>query len=98
MSRPSLLHNMSAPPRAVIQHQAVAPGGSTLLFRLPPGLRYAGPAGLLARLTGRRWTRRPRAAEAELRQRVNEHAARLPLPPAALVAGSAEEADPVNDL
>ena len=98
MSRPALLHNMSAPPRMVIRHKAVAPAGSTLLFRLPPGARNSGPSGLLARLTGRRWTRGNPAAEAELRRRVNEHAARLPLPPAALIADSADEAGLVNDL
>ena len=30
MSRPALLHNMSAPPRMVIQHKAAAPAGQTL--------------------------------------------------------------------
>jgi hypothetical protein len=82
----------------VIRHNAVAPAGSTLLFRLPPGVRDSGPSGLLARLTGRQWTRGDAGAEAELRRRVNEYAARLPLPTAALVAGSAEEAEPVDDL
>ena len=69
-----------------------------MLFRLPPGVRKSGPSGLLARLTGRRWTRGDAEAEAELRRRVNEHAARLPLPPAELIADSADEANLVNDL
>jgi hypothetical protein len=97
MSRPSLLHNMSAPPRTVIRQRAVAPSGSTLLFRLPPGFRCAGPGALLARLTGRR-RRGAAQAEAELRTLLNEQAARLPLPPAALVAGSSEGAKAVEDL
>ena len=97
MSRPALLHNMSAPPRTVIQHQAVAPPGSMLLFQLPSGFRCAGPGVLLAQLTGRRW-RGAAQAEAELRTLLNEQAVRLPLPPAALVAGSAEGAKAVEDL
>ena len=97
MSRPALLHNMSTPPNTVIQHQAVATPGCALLFQLPPGLRCPGPAGLLTRLTGRRW-RGAGQAEAELRRLVNEHAARLPLPPAALVAASAEGAKVIQDL
>jgi hypothetical protein len=98
MSRPALLHNMSAPPNTVIRHQAVATPGCALLFQLPPGFLRAGPGGLLKRLTGRRWTRGVAQAEAELRRLLNEQAARLPLPPAALVAGSAEGAKAVEDL
>ena len=97
MSRPALLHNMSTPPRTVIRHKAVAPPGCTLLFQLPPGFRCAGAGPLLARLTGRQW-RRAAQAEAELRRLLNEQAARLPLPPAAVVAGSAEGAKAVEDL
>jgi len=97
MSRPALLHNMSTPPSTVIKHQTVAPPGCTLLFQLPPGFRWAGPGPLLTRLTGRQW-RRATQAEAELRRLLNEQAAQLPLPPAALVAGSAEGAKAVEDL
>src|SRR5690242_17062627 len=97
MSHPALLHNMSAPPRTVIQHEAVAPPGSKLLFELPPGFRFAWPGALLERLTGRR-RRGAARAEAELRMLLNEHAARLPLPPAALVAASADGAKAVEDL
>jgi hypothetical protein len=82
----------------VIRHEAVAPAGSTLLFRLPPGVRYSGPSGLLARLTGRRWTGGDAATGAELRRRVNEYAARLALPPAVLVTDAADAAEPVDDL
>ena len=96
MSRPALLHNMSAPPRTVIQHKAVAVAGSALLFRLPPGIRNSGPSGLLARLTGTRWT--DGDADAELRRRVNEHAVRLALPPAVVVTDAADAAEPVDDL
>ena len=98
MSRPALLHNMSAPPGMVIQHKAVAPAGSTLLFRLPPGVRKSGPSGLLAGLTGSRWTGGDAGAEAELRRRVNEYATRLALPPAAIITDAAEGAEPVDDL
>jgi hypothetical protein len=89
---------MSAPPRTVIRHQAAALAGRTLLFRLPPGVGSSGPDGLLAHLTGSRWTRTDTEAEAELRRRVNECAARLPLPPAVLVAVQGNEAEPVDDL
>jgi hypothetical protein len=77
---------------------AVAPTGRTLLFRLPPEIRDAGPEGLLAQLTGESWTGNGAAAEAELRRRVNEYAARLALPPAVLVTDAAEAAEPVGDL
>jgi hypothetical protein len=89
---------MSAPPRTVIQHTAATLAGRTLLFRLPPGIRSSRPGRLLAHLTDSRWTRTDTEAEAELRRRVNECAARLPLPPAVLVAGHGSEAEPVDDL
>ena len=98
MSQPALLHNMSAPPRTVIQHKAVAPAGRTLLFRLPPEIPNTGPEGLLAHLTGRSWTGGDAAAGAELRRRVNECAVQLALPPAALVTDAADAAEPVDDL
>jgi hypothetical protein len=82
----------------VIQHKAVAPTGSTLLFRLPPGSRNSGPSELLARLTGIRWTHGDAGAEAELRRRVNEYATRLALPPAAIITDAAEGAESVDDL
>jgi hypothetical protein len=96
--RPALLHNSGACPRTVILHKAVALTGRTLLFRLPPGARNAAPEGLLAQLTGESWTGGNAAAEAELRRRVNEYAARLALPPAVLVTDAAEAAEPVGDL
>jgi hypothetical protein len=98
MSRPALLHNMSAPPRMVIQHKAAAPAGRTLLFRLPPETPNMGPEGLLAQLTGSRWTSGDAAASDELRRRVNESAAQLALPPATLVIDAADAAEPVDDL
>jgi hypothetical protein len=98
MSRPALLHNMSAPPRMVVQHKAVAPAGRTLLFRLPPEIPNTGAEGLLAHLTGRHSTDSEAAAGAELRRRVNEYAARLALPPAVLVTDAADAAELVDDL
>ena len=98
MSRPALLHNMSAPPRMVIQHEAAASAGRTLLFRLPPEIPNTGPEGLLAQLTGRSWTGGDAAAGAELRRRVNECAVQLALPPAALVIDTADASEPVDDL
>ena len=98
MNRPALLHNMSAPPRTVILHKAVASMGRTLLFRLPAEVSNLGPEGLLAQLTGERWTGGDTAAGTELRRRVNEHAARLALPPAVLVTDAAVAAEPVDDL
>lgn len=98
MSRSALLHNMSAPPRTVIRYKAASPAGSRLLFQLPPGLGSGRPSALLTHLTGEQWTRTDAEAEAELRQRVNESAARLPFPPAVIVAGQEDGADPVDDL
>jgi hypothetical protein len=98
MSRPALLHNMSAPPRTVIVHKAVALVGRTLLFRLPPGVPSTGAKGLLTRLIRSRWTGGEEAAIAELRERVNECAGRLALPPAVLVTDAADAAEPVEDL
>ena len=82
----------------VIRRKGAAASGSILLFELPPGVGDGRPAELLAHLTGSQKTGLDGDAESELRRRVNEHAARLPLPPAALVAGSADGAQPVEDL
>jgi hypothetical protein len=98
MSYPALLHNMSAPPRTVIQHKAAGPAGRTLLFRLPPEIPNTGSEGLLAHLTGRSWADGAAAAGAELRRRVNAYAVQLALPPAVLVTDAAEAAEPVDDL
>ena len=98
MSRPALLHNMSAPPRMVIQHKAAAPAGRTLLFRLPPETLNTGPEGLLGQLTGSSWTSGDAAAGEELRWRVNECAVQLALPPATLVIDTTDAAEPVDDL
>ena len=98
MSRPALLHNMSAPPKTVIQHKAAAPAARILLFRLPRAIRNTGPEALLEHLTGSRSTGGDVWAAAELRDRLNECASRLALPPAVLVTDSAEAAEPVEDL
>jgi hypothetical protein len=95
---PHHLYAKYAAPEVVIRFPAAVPTGRTLLLQLPPEIRRTGPCGLLARLTGRRWNRTAGEAEAELRRRVNEHAARLLLPLAVPVAGSAEKAEPVDDL
>jgi hypothetical protein len=47
---------------------------------------------------GRSWTGGDAAAGAELRRRVNESAAQLALPSAALVTGAAGAAEPVDNL
>jgi hypothetical protein len=89
---------MSAPPKTVIQHKAAAPAARILLFRVPSGIRNSGPEALLEHLTGTRSIGGDAAAEAELRERLNECAARLALPPAVLVTDAADGAETVEDL
>ncbi len=96
MTDSRLLHNMSAPPRAVIQHRAAALSGRTLLFALPRELRNAGLVAILRRISGRR--RSHAEAEVELRSLLNEHAERLPFSPAVLVVDSSNAAEKVDDL
>ena len=98
MSLPGLLHNMSVPPSAVIVHRAPSQPGRALLFRLPPGMPKPSPRAILACLDGRRWRRGEQEAAAELRRRLDEHAARLPFPPAALTTTSPEDGPCVDDL
>ncbi len=83
MERAALLHNMSSPPGAVISHTAPRARGRSIVFQLATG---AAPGGLLASIDGRRWPGTAAQAEAELRRRINEHAATLPYPPAALIS------------
>jgi hypothetical protein len=97
MNRPSLLHNMSAPPKSVIEHHAPPPEGRATLFRLPADFRTSDPCAVLTRIDGRTWAGDEKKAEAELRRRLNDHAARLPYPPAVLVTLNAESVDYVDD-
>jgi hypothetical protein len=82
-----LLHNMSAPPRTVIDH----PGGDRrviahgVVFALPLADPPPLAADLLSRLDGRPCTLPTAEAEAELRRRLRAHVPKLPLPPAAVV-------------
>src|SRR5262249_26802707 len=94
-----VLHNMSAPPRTVIDH---APGrgrtfGSGMVFSLSKSLTASMPAGWLALLDGAPCALPPREAEAELRRRLHEPARSLPLPAAALVIPEAISDDWKND-
>lgn len=98
MSRPALLHNMSAPPQTVIQHRAPSPSGFPMVFGLRCGFGNCSSPVILARLDGRPWRHGTEQAEAELRRRLDEHAARLAFPPAVLVAPMAEAMDCADDL
>lgn len=90
MERVNLLHNMSAPPRATISHEAPRSHRRVMVFRLPDG-EWSPPA-VLARLDGTAWTGTSDEAERELRLRLNQHAATLPYPPAALLGGRPADA------
>jgi hypothetical protein len=92
MERPALLHNMSTMPETVISHNAPRGRFRAIAFRIASEVDLD-PASLLRRLDGEPWKGNPDDAERELRRRLNEHAARLPLPPAVLVAGPAMEAE-----
>jgi hypothetical protein len=91
---PGLLHNMSAPPMTTIHHQA-GPGqllGTRRAFALPAIEGPLTPESLLALLDGRAW---PGDAEAELRARLDAHAANLALPACAPVVAQAGPKDAV---
>jgi hypothetical protein len=85
MDRPTLLHNMSAPSRTTISHEGPNSQRRWMVFRLPDG-EWSAPA-VLARLDGTPWEGTPDDAERELRLRLNQHAATLPYPRAALLGG-----------
>lgn len=90
MERPTLLHNMSAPSRTTISHQAPRSKRRWVLLRLPDG--EWSPPEVLARVDGTAWRGTPDEAERELRLRLNRQAATLPYPQAALVGGRAANA------
>jgi hypothetical protein len=82
----ALLHNMCVPPKTVINHQ---PGeqrlyGRGLVFTLPDGEPWS-LADLLARLDGCFLDLSAEEVEQKLKERLNEAAHGMPLPPAALV-------------
>ncbi len=84
--RSRLLHNMSVPPRTVISYgrnRRVV--GKVLLFQLPPDVHATDAVALLSVLDGRQRRCSLKLAEQELRERINKHAASLPLPNAAVV-------------
>lgn len=85
---PTLLHNMSAPPKATINHPGSRPKQRGLWFELPPATigseRTHSPVELASRL-GLGPFESAHEAERELRRRVNAHAATLPFPPACVV-------------
>jgi hypothetical protein len=90
MESPALLHNMSAPSRTTIAHQAPRGSRSLMVFRLPDGEWT--PSAVLERLDGTAWAGSPEDAERELRLRINRHALTLPYPPAALLGGRPADA------
>ncbi|MCE5307504.1 MAG: hypothetical protein LLG20_07665 [Acidobacteriales bacterium] len=87
MEQCALLHNMSAPPKAAIEHKGPRLPFRIVAFRLP-NVDFNAPA-LLTLLDGAEWTGTPEQAECELRRRLNEHAAILPYPAALLVTDKA---------
>ncbi len=97
MERTTLLHNMSAPPKAVITHEAPALQDVAIEFFYEH--LNADPQVLLWRLDGDFPPGTPHQAEEELRRRINERAANLPYPAAALVlSGRAQDARRATDL
>jgi hypothetical protein len=90
MERPALLHNMSAPSRTTISHQAPRGHRRLMVFRMPDGEWT--PSAVLGRLDGAAWAGTPDDAERELRLRINRHAATLPYPHAALLGGRPSDA------
>ena len=91
-----LLHNMSCRPRTNIKH--APPQGHTYgrrqVFQLPEHLLPVRSASdWLKELGYRRRKGRAEPTEAELRQRINEHATTLDLPPAAAVLDTARPGD-----
>jgi hypothetical protein len=83
MEQPNLLHNMSAPPGTVVAHEAPPSRSAYLAFHFKH--LNADPQNLLWRLDKDYPPGTPEDAERELRRRINERAAALPLPAAAIV-------------
>jgi len=86
MRSPVLLHNMSAPPRTLVQHQARKSRafGIGVICRVVPTPCVEEP-GLLARSLG---IKIPRHADAEqvIRERLEEHSRIVPLPDGCVVS------------
>ena len=89
---------MSSPPRSAIQHSAPVSSSRTALYQLPPQFEEPSPGAILASLDGRPWAEGAKKAETELRRRINEHALKLPLPPAVLATNKAGARESVEDL
>ncbi len=93
----TLLHNMSCGASATIVHVA-APAQRRcrgVVFRLPPEIGNYHPARLLS-LLGQASSAQ-NAAEKELREKLNEHARAMALPPVALVTDQAKPEDVIAD-
>jgi hypothetical protein len=91
----TLLHNMSGPPQTQISYRAAADARPSrrMVFALPEGFGSATPERLLRAFDGTR--RRGTMAVRDLRNRLNAHAAEVPLPPAALVVERQTQGDEV---
>jgi hypothetical protein len=97
---PDLLHNMSAPAKTTISRKAPAKRifGFGIIFALPQQGIAAYPSRLL-RWLGDEKRRTAKAAEEELRRRIQARALELPLPPVTAVTAQAHEGDiPCTDL
>ena len=96
----NLLHNMSCPPRTRVTHKA-ADGrtyGTGLVCRIPDDCRKNATAWL-SKLDNKRRRLGDERAEHELRDRLNRHARKVKLPPAAVVQDTARQGDKeCNDL
>jgi hypothetical protein len=91
---PDLLHNMSAPAKTTINWDAPAHRafGFGIVIALPDTCNAAYASQLLQLLDGvRRWT--AKAAENELRHRIQVRALELPLPPVVAVTEQARGQD-----
>lgn len=100
----SLLHNMSAPPKATINHSAPRVDRRAIWVGIPTrlsGLDGEGALQLLAEWLDIALPETREEAEKQLRALVNAHAQTLPLPPACVVVPGhglvgEEENDPLT--
>ncbi len=103
-SFPALLHNMSAPPKATINHAGARVVQRGVWVGIPTrlsGLDDGGRMAVLSEWLGVGLPVNPAAAEQELRNLVNAHARTLTLPPACVVVpghslATEEETDPLT--
>jgi hypothetical protein len=91
---PDLLHNMSAPAMTTISWGAPAQRlfGFGIVVALPETCKAANARKLLQILDGET-PRTVKAAEEELRRRIQARSLELPLPPAAAIAAQARSGD-----